>query len=162
MLSRGRSQLGNNNGYCQDSELSWLHWDNLPASADALRDFTRHLIALRAAQPLLRRESWRDGLDIKWFNAGGGLQQDEQWDEGSTIGVYLGRADLQPDPGIWHDVLMLFNPFEGSVPFQIPQFGEGGWLLELSTGDHTQSGQAITKEKDFELEGRSFALFRRP
>ncbi len=74
----GRSQMGNNNGYCQDSEISWLHWEDLPASADALRDFTRQIIALRAQQPLLRRESWRDGMEIKWFNAGGGFQQAER------------------------------------------------------------------------------------
>lgn len=70
----GRSQMGNNNGYCQDSEISWVHWDNLPETANALREFTRHLIQLRATQPLLRRESWRDGLEIRWFNAGGGAQ----------------------------------------------------------------------------------------
>jgi glycogen operon protein len=158
----GRSQLGNNNGYCQDSEISWLHWENLPPSADALREFTRHVLALRAAQPLLRRESWRDGMDIKWFNAGGGFQQADQWDDGTTLGVYLGRPDLQPEEGIWHDVLMLFNPYEGDVPFRIPQFGEGGWVLELSTSDRVEKGLVITKEKDFTLEGRSMVLFRRP
>ncbi|MBB3307185.1 MULTISPECIES: glycogen debranching protein GlgX [unclassified Enterobacter] len=158
----GRSQLGNNNGYCQDSEISWLHWENLPPSADALRDFTRHILALRAKQPLLRRESWRDGMEIKWFNAGGGFQQADQWDDGTTLGVYLGRPDLETEEGIWHDVLMLFNPYEGNVPFRIPQFGEGGWALELSTSEGVEKGLVITKEKDFELEGRSLALFRRP
>jgi len=158
----GRSQMGNNNGYCQDSEISWVHWDNLPASAEALREFTRHVISLRKTQPLLRRESWRDGMEIKWFNAGGGLQQAEQWDEGSTLGVYIGRPDLQHQDGVWYDVLMLINPFEGNVPFRIPQFGEGGWVLELTTSDVSKHGMVITKEKDFELEGRSMALFRRP
>lgn len=157
----GRSQLGNNNGYCQDSEISWVHWDKLPDSADALRNFTRQLIKLRATQPLLRRESWRDGMDIKWFNAGGGFQQSEQWDEGSTLGVYIGRHDLKQEVGIWHDVLMLFNPFEGNVPFSIPQFGEGGWVLELTTSETANQGLVITKEVDFVLEGRSIALFRR-
>lgn len=83
------------------------------------------MIALRATQPLLRRENWRDGLEIRWFNAGGGPQQSEQWDEGSTLGLAISRPDLEQEEGVWHDVLMLFNPFEGTVPFQIPQFGEG-------------------------------------
>ena len=69
-------------------------------------------------------------VDVRWFNAGGGLQQSEQWDEGSTLGLAISRPDLEKEEGIWHDVLMLFNPFEGDVPFQIPQFGEGGWVLE--------------------------------
>ncbi|EMT6125401.1 glycogen debranching protein GlgX, partial [Klebsiella michiganensis] len=68
----GRSQQGNNNGYCQDSEISWVNWEALSDQDHALRHFTQRLIALRAEQPLLRRESWRDGLEIRWFNAGGG------------------------------------------------------------------------------------------
>lgn len=37
----GRSQMGNNNGYCQDSDISWVHWENLPDSCEELREFTR-------------------------------------------------------------------------------------------------------------------------
>ncbi|MEB8289332.1 glycogen debranching protein GlgX [Klebsiella michiganensis] len=158
----GRSQQGNNNGYCQDSEISWVNWEALSDQDHALRHFTQRLIALRAEQPLLRRESWRDGLEIRWFNAGGGLQQSEQWDEGSTLGLAISRPDLEHEEGIWHDVLMLFNPFEGDVPFQIPQFGEGGWVLELSTAEEKTDGVIITEPIDFVLAGRSIALFRRP
>ncbi|MBA8052349.1 glycogen debranching protein GlgX [Klebsiella michiganensis] len=158
----GRSQQGNNNGYCQDSEISWVNWEALSDQDHALRHFTQRLIALRAEQPLLRRESWRDGLEIRWFNAGGGLQQSEQWDEGSTFGLAISRPDLEQEEGIWHDVLMLFNPFEGDVPFQIPQFGEGGWVLELSTAEEKTDGVIITETIDFVLAGRSIALFRRP
>lgn len=58
-------------------------------------------------------------------------------------------------------MLMLFNPFEGTVPFQIPQFGEGGWVLELSTADDAPR-EIITESVDYELAGRSITLFRRP
>lgn len=57
---------------------------------------------------------------------------------------------------------MLFNPFEGTVPFQIPQFGEGGWVLELSTADDVVPGTVITKAVEYHLAGRSISLFRRP
>ncbi len=120
------------------------------------------MIALRATQPLLRRENWRDGLEIRWFNAGGGPQQSEQWDEGSTLGLAISRPDLEQEEGVWQDVLMLFNPFEGTVPFQIPQFGEGGWVLELSTSEDAPTGEIITESVDYELAGRSITLFRRP
>lgn len=158
----GRSQNGNNNGYCQDSDISWVHWESLPESAQQLREFTRHLIELRKQQPLLRRENWRDGMVIQWFNAGGGLQQPEQWDEGSTLGVYIGRPDLETEDGIWHEVLLLLNPFECSVPFSIPQTGDGGWVLELNTANDPEQGLIIENETDYELAGRSIALFRRP
>src|SRR5208283_2959548 len=55
----GRTQDGNNNAYCQDNELTWLNW----ASADtALLDYTRHLIALRRALPLGRRDPGAEPL----------------------------------------------------------------------------------------------------
>lgn len=154
----GRSQQGNNNGYCQDSEISWVNWEALSDQDHALRHFTQRLVALRAEQPLLRRESWRDGLEIRWFNAGGGLQQSEQWDEGSTLGLAISRPDLEQEEGIWHDVLMLFNPFEGDVPFQIPQFGEGGWVLELSTAEEKRTASSLPRQLILFWPGAAFAL----
>ena len=41
----GRTQRGNNNAYCHDSELSWTSWDLTP-DARALLDFVRRVIAL--------------------------------------------------------------------------------------------------------------------
>ncbi|OON41442.1 glycogen debranching enzyme GlgX [Izhakiella australiensis] len=158
----GRTQRGNNNGYCQDSDISWVQWEDLSPAATALREFTRQIISLRALQPLLRRENWRDGMDIKWFNAGGGFQLPEHWEEGTTLGVYIGYADSVVEEGIWQDALILMNPYQESVQFRIPQFGEAGWVLELSTADPAQHGRIITREKDYELASRSFTLFRRP
>ena len=157
----GRSQMGNNNGYCQDSEISWVHWENLPPSADALREFTRKLIQLRAEQPLLRRENWRDGLEIHWFNPDGGPQQDEHWDASATLGVVISRPDLQREEGVWHDVLMLFNPYAESVPFVIPQMGEGDWWPVLNTAQTDLPEQACPQGESITLPGRSIALFRR-
>ena len=57
---------------------------------------------------------------------------------------------------------MLFSPLAGTVPYQIPQFGEGGWVLELSTADDAPTGEIITESVDYELAGRSITLFRRP
>ena len=55
----GRTQGGNNNGYCQDNEITWIDW----AHADtALLEFTRTVSALRAAHPVFRRRRFFDGL----------------------------------------------------------------------------------------------------
>ncbi|SFM92774.1 glycogen operon protein [Izhakiella capsodis] len=158
----GRSQRGNNNGYCQDNALSWIQWENLSDGAEALRAFTQHIIRLRAQQPLLRRDNWRDGMEIKWFNAGGGFQLPEQWEEGTTLGVYIGRADDSVGEELWQEILMLLNPYQASVDFRIPQFGEDGWILELSTADTAQHGQVVSREIDYALPGGSITLFRRP
>ncbi len=159
----GRSQLGNNNGYCQDSEISWLHWENLPPSADALRDFTRRLTAIRAEQPLFRRESWRNTMSITWLNCNGGEQTQEHWNDpgGTTIGVQFHLHDEVEGEGIWREAMLLFNPHDGMVPFTLPAPQEGEWQLELTTADPDRSGDRFTGGAAFELENRSLALFRK-
>ena len=56
----GRTQRGNNNAYCQDNELSWLDW-NLDDRRRALLGFTRRLVRLRLAQPVLQRRRFFRG-----------------------------------------------------------------------------------------------------
>jgi isoamylase len=46
-----RSQAGNNNVYCQDSEISWFDWALVEKHADVLR-FVKALIALRTSRDL--------------------------------------------------------------------------------------------------------------
>jgi isoamylase len=53
----GRSQKGNNNGYCQDNELSWMPWE-LENSNGSLLRFFRNLIAFRRSHAILRRGSY--------------------------------------------------------------------------------------------------------
>ena len=49
-----RTQDGNNNAYCQDSEIGWVNWD-LSEDGKALLKFVKRLIKLRLAYPILRR-----------------------------------------------------------------------------------------------------------
>ena len=53
----GRTRDGNNNGYAQDNETSWFHWD-LDGWRKDLLEFTRHLIELRRKHPNLHRRKF--------------------------------------------------------------------------------------------------------
>jgi glycogen operon protein len=136
----GRTQEGNNNAYAQDSEISWTHWDRIDVSGRALTDFVRAAIKLREAQPLLRRDSFRDGMKIEWLNASGGLQTDEAWNDAGAlaIGARFARDDLGGDA--WKEVLVLFNAADAQVDFVLPE-REGGWTSALDTafGDRDES-----------------------
>ena len=99
----GRSQCGNNNSYAQDSEISWIRWDEINDGNRALIEFVRQLIALRQALPLLRRSRFFVGehnpeLDIKdvsWLTPAGAEMGIEQWHDprARCLGVLLdGRA----------------------------------------------------------------------
>ena len=157
----GRSQMGNNNGYCQDSEISWLHWENLPESCEALRDFTRRLIALRKQQPLLRRARWRDGMAIDWFNVKGGSQRPEHWLDGNPLALKIGRDDLAELEGAWSEILILFNPVDADMAFKLPKTGGGDWRIELTTVDPEARGDLVAEGHELNLAPRSLALLHR-
>ncbi|HWK53069.1 MAG TPA: glycogen debranching protein GlgX, partial [Hyphomicrobiales bacterium] len=101
----GRTQGGNNNAYCQDNEVSWLHWES---QDEDLFDFTRRLIALRKAHLVFRRRRWfhdfplkARGKEILWFNPNGDAMQDEEWGQGNNawLIVYLnGNTPLHESP----------------------------------------------------------------
>jgi glycogen operon protein len=102
----GRTQLGNNNAYCQDGDISWLDW----AAADReLLAFVTRLIRIRRGSPVLRQEAFFEGLeipggggtrDLAWFGTDGGQLTTTDWfDTGlQTVGMYLdGRGVRQRD-----------------------------------------------------------------
>ncbi len=50
-----RSQQGNNNAYCQDSELSWFDWHNVKRHADLL-GFVKKIISLTQSHEIFMQE----------------------------------------------------------------------------------------------------------
>ena len=59
----GRTQLGNNNAYCQDNEIGWTSWENTPERRDFF-DFTRRVIRIWKEHPVLRRRKFFQGRRI--------------------------------------------------------------------------------------------------
>ncbi|SHO48608.1 glycogen debranching protein GlgX [Desulfopila aestuarii] len=70
----GRSQLGNNNAWCQDNSISWLDWKLCRKNQDLLR-FFRQCIELRRRHPVFRREEFFAGPD----NSTGKEKKEIQW-----------------------------------------------------------------------------------
>jgi glycogen operon protein len=144
----GRTQHGNNNAYCQDTEISWLDWE----SADTgLLYFTVSLLAFRRAHPVFRRRRWFQGRplhgkevrDIAWFTPGGQEMSDDDWNVGfaKSLMVYL-NGDAIPSRGpqgesIADDTFLLcFNAHHEPMTFTLPprQFGER-WHRVIDTAD---------------------------
>ena len=55
-----RTQMGDNNGYCQDNEISWVDW-NLDSAKKEMLDYTKKLIAMRKEHVVLRRRRFFQG-----------------------------------------------------------------------------------------------------
>jgi glycogen operon protein len=130
-----RSQHGNNNGYCQDNELTWFNWKLSPAS-ERLLEFTAKLIHLRRDHPNLhRRKFFQDRVirgsvvrDIAWYNTGGGELDEAAWttDWNRSLalmlnGKTLAITDEDGCPIVDDSFLILVNASAEGVEFTLPE-----------------------------------------
>ena len=85
----GRSQRGNNNGYAQDNDTTWLDWQNRD---DALEDFVARLSQFRRDTPI----DWTDWLaDAEWRTLSGDPMAPGDWDsDGFALHLPLGDQSL--------------------------------------------------------------------
>ncbi|MEC7384262.1 MAG: glycogen debranching protein GlgX, partial [Actinomycetota bacterium] len=80
----GRTQRGNNNAYCHDSELSWVDWENLDSD---MHHWVQRLIAFRSSHPIFKRRRWfqgrplRDNDDMAWFRPDGEEMTLSDWEQ---------------------------------------------------------------------------------
>jgi isoamylase len=168
-----RTQQGNNNAYCQDNELSWLDW-TLDDGARALLAFTRDLIALRKAQPVLRREQFLQGRllhgaevkDLSWFRPDGREMSDQDWASYTRClglrlaGDALEETDERGGRIRGDTLLILVNADAEPRPFVLPAHKAGlKWEPLLDTRPEPMEGH-IKGGATFELDGRSLAVFR--
>ena len=143
----GRTQQGNNNAYCQDTEVSWYDW----AAVDHdLLEFTSRLIELRRNHRVFRRRRFFQGQpimgehidDIGWFTPKGDPMSESDWQTGSnrSIGVFL-NGDALPGQGPRGERLeddsffVAFNASDADEGFRIPGPTYGSaWSVVLDTG----------------------------
>jgi glycogen operon protein len=174
---RGRTQQGNNNAYCQDSELNWIDWGSTP-ERNSLAEFTRLLIALRRSHRVFRRRDFfagrplhgREAKDIHWLKPDGSEMTDEEWEKehAKSLAVYLAGGDLGErdrfgTPATDDDFLILFNAHQAPVEFRIPALGDGPWHAVFDTWFELlqTSTERFTPEKPYVLGARGLALLTR-
>ena len=170
----GRTQKGNNNAYCQDSEISWVDWDGITDAGRSLVGFTRKLIRLRQALPILRRgrfltAEYNPELEVKdvtWINAAGTEMRQSDWQDGNMrcFGMLVdGRAQTSGIKRKASDVtlLLVVNSYHDVVKFTLPGFvGGDQWVSLIDTND-PERGETPTLAagKAYEVTGRSLLLF---
>jgi len=145
----GRTQHGNNNAYCHDSELSWFDWEHADTE---LLGFTRKLSGLRRRHPGFRRRGWFHGRpvrrgagaalpDIAWFSPDGDEMADEQWDSelSRSLQVFLdGHGIAVPDergePIIDETFLIVFHAAPEPRKIKLPEASWGTvWCRVMDT-----------------------------
>ena len=144
----GRTQHGNNNAYCQDSELSWTPWD-LSLEQQQFLAFTRRLVRFRRAQPVLTRRKYFQGRairgaevkDIYWLDPSGREMTDEAWNAPFVrslgvlmVGNALDEVDERGRQVRGDTLLILLNAHHDEVPFALPTITDGTvWVRMIDT-----------------------------
>ncbi|MGV9659348.1 glycogen debranching protein GlgX [Streptomyces koyangensis] len=196
MLSHGdefaRTQRGNNNAYCQDSEVSWVHWPEQgdgrarpqePEDGQSLLDFTRAMVWLRRDHPVFRRRRFFHGRpvqgthddlsDIAWYTPEGEEMTQRDWDsaQARALTVFLnGNAISEPGPrgeSIHDDsFLLMFNASPEPLEFLVPTGLGQEWQAVVETaapeGARPGDGPKVKAGQRLILPDRSLTVLQRP
>jgi isoamylase len=170
-----RTQQGNNNAYCQDNPISWMHWDWSPAQAELVA-FTRYVIGLRKEHAVLRRRRFFQGRDIRgagvkdivWYEPRGTEMTDKTWGDhfARCLGVLLNgdvleEMDEHGDPLKGDTLFLMFNAYHGSVLFRLPLKSQGGrWECLLDSTQPQQKMRFLVRDHNYRLRGRSVVVLR--
>ncbi|MEW6441198.1 MAG: glycogen debranching protein GlgX [bacterium] len=133
-----RTQQGNNNGYCQDNELSWFDW-TLPEKHREMLRFVTGMIAFRKRHGCLMRKHFLTGRkegqgpfpDVTWH--GTNLNEPLWHDPDAQILAYtLAREEEEGE-----DLHIIFNMSEREVEMPVPPLGGRTWHRAIDTGQPT-------------------------
>ena len=172
----GRTQQGNNNGYAQDNELTWVHWDDADLP---LIEFTAAVSRLRREHPLFRRSRFFDGRpaerseggplpDLVWLTDDGAPMQSDDWEKrlAKTVGVFFnGRGIRERDPRgqpvVDVNFLLYFNADAEDIEVTLPaaEFS-AEWEVVIDTagnGDDPPPSAAGSRQR---IAGRSLVVLR--
>ncbi|HWH27166.1 MAG TPA: glycogen debranching protein GlgX [Pseudolysinimonas sp.] len=172
----GRTQQGNNNVYGQDSEISWVHWDQADAG---MLEFTAAIARLRREHPTFRRSRFFDGRpvvrgegepipDILWLRPDGTAMSPEDWESGfgRTIGMFLnGRGirdkDVRGERVVDTNFLVYLSAHDGPVDIQLPSSEHSErWDVVVDTHGGDVDGTPLEAGDSFVLGAHAFAVLR--
>jgi len=170
----GRTQQGNNNAYCHDSDMSWTCWSLSPEQR-AFLDFTRKVVRFRRSQPTLTRRKYFQGRsirgaevkDIYWLDPSGREMTDVAWNAPFVrslgvlmVGNAIGDIDERGRLVSGDTLLILLNAHFECVPFVLPAVERGHeWVRILDTIEARSIEARFAGGTKYPLQGRTVVLF---
>ncbi len=160
------TQRGNNNGYCQDNELTWFDWNLVQRNADMLR-FVQHMIALRKRHPCLMRRRFltgfpvegRDRVDVAWhgIDIEAPLWHDPEAQVLAFTLAAVGEAEA--------DLHVMLNQSDSSIDMELPRIEGRELRLAVDTCRPSPADivspqhQIAFGEKRYRVGARSVVVF---
>jgi len=160
----GNTQLGNNNSYCQDNEISWLNWDYLEKNKELFL-FFKFMVAYRFRHPVIRKKLPDSvcGMDpIRTHDIQ--AEKMEISREARTFSVSF--AGYDKERGEDDLVYVSVNSHWEDVTITLPRLpNQVAWYLSVNTygdgeGRYTYpEGQEVRIDGEFILRPRTVAVF---
>ncbi len=137
----GRSQMGNNNAYCQDNRISWVNWDLSDDDKDLIK-FVRKLIKIRLDSKVFRQLNLPDDKffgkvlpehKVSWYHSDGHTLSAADWNNPQSR---LFTLDIGEISGKGERYLILFNASCYDIGFHLPDPGYGmEWTALLDSSE---------------------------
>lgn len=135
-----RTQLGNNNSYCQDNDLNYYHW-NISKEQSYFMEFIAKVIKLLNSSRVLREINlfddyfykFENDYIAKWRKSDGRLLQDSDWTnpEINHFCLYLGDRNFRGER--W---CLIINNEDRDLIFRLPSiFHDRFWNAVLDTSE---------------------------
>ncbi|HEY4225068.1 MAG TPA: glycogen debranching protein GlgX [Pseudolysinimonas sp.] len=172
----GRTQDGNNNGYAQDSPLTWVHWDQADTGLIA---FTSAMARLRRDHPTFRRSRFFDGRpvkrgqgeplpDVEWLKPDGTAMEPEDWEAGfgRTLGMYLNGqgihgVDARGERVTDVSFVVFSSAHDEPVPLVLPGADHGaGWDVIVDTSGTHADGEQLAAGASCSIGAHSLMVLR--
>jgi isoamylase len=171
----GHTQMGNNNAYCQDNEISWIKWNLQPQDRDLLA-FVQRMINLRKRHPVFRRRRFFQGRPIKgatvkdvlWLNPSGKEIGEDQWRNPGVrcLGMFLAGQGLDEADERGRRIgdenfLVLLNAYHEDIAFTLPLLHPGTrWVAWMDTSREDGLRPADTRDSgaSYPLQARSMVV----
>lgn len=137
----GRSQIGNNNAYCQDNRISWVNWQ-LSNDDEALLAFTKQIIHIRRTASAFTELHLADDRyfgsrakpdSVHWYHPDGSELTEADWNAPSAQALVMEIIGGESEEH-W---LVLFNASGYDIHFRLPEAEQNdNWEQVIDTAPH--------------------------
>ena len=147
-----RSQMGNNNPYCQDNAITWIDWEGISVAGRKMISFVKKLINLRKNLQIFARQKFFTGKvidayghkDLAWYTEAGTEFSDKDWREGERHGIsYL----------VYHNqkyIWVIFNANYETQKWTMPDIVDKNAVSEILL-DSSNHLSGISNERVFDI-----------
>jgi glycogen operon protein len=165
---RHRTQLGNNNAYCQDNATNWIDWTDTDEENATFIKLVARLLELRHEFPVLSSPDYihlppgsSGSSSILWLNSDGKEMRDEHWEDhhNFVLGYMLSRDDAVEVHQ--KNLLIIFNNSNGVQDFRLPDCApikEWAWLVDSALESGLPERKNASHDETLKITQRSVVI----